>query len=329
METLIYCLNKLKVEKDSEIYRNALALVQKVPLEFVNNTNNGSNEWISAMKIIAYAYSSVKNNNNENDTSSYIFSQSQLSDFLTLSAKGIEEKRMSSEIINSIIFKIYRDITENYQELSQSLKSNYPIIIVDVVSIIKHGMDTKGTKVSSIGIEKYYQSRKQQATMAEEGEEETARTAATTSAAIRKNKIRLSSLNLKTLVENLSQITNRERKELEESLERLRGSDLKKISELCHNHSRLQHYSMLITKEGSQEEFKNEIQRELGRRLRSHQLGRAANSIRRLRTYIENILDNKFIPDASHGINHVKHNIEYGYQLMNLIERTRRRQRDQ
>jgi hypothetical protein len=252
-----------------------------------------------------------------------------MSDFLTLSAKGIEEKRMSSEIINSIIFKIYRDITENYQELSQSLKSNYPIIIVDVVSIIKHGMDTKGTKVSSIGIEKYYQSRKQQATMAEEGEEETARTAATTSAAIRKNKIRLSSLNLKTLVENLSQITNRERKELEESLERLRGSDLKKISELCHNHSRLQHYSMLITKEGSQEEFKNEIQRELGRRLRSHQLGRAANSIRRLRTYIENILDNKFIPDASHGINHVKHNIEYGYQLMNLIERTRRRQRDQ
>jgi hypothetical protein len=328
MKTLIYCLNKLKIEKDSEIYRNALALVQKVPLEFVNNTNNGSNEWISAMKIIAYAYSSVKNNNNDNDTSSYIFSQSQLSDFLTLSAKGIEEKRMSSEIINSIIFKIYRDITENYQELSQSLKSNYPIIIVDVVSISKHGIDTKGTKVSSIGIEKYYQSRKQQATMAEEGEEETARTAATTSAAIRKNKIRLSSLNLKSLVENLSQITNRERKELEESLERLRGSDLKKISELCHNHSRLQHYSKLITKEGSQEEFKNEIQRELGRRLRSHQLGRAANSIRRLRTYIENILDNKFIPDASHGINHVKHNIEYGYQLMNLIERTRRRQRD-
>jgi hypothetical protein len=308
-----------------------LALVQKVPLESVNNSNNGSNERISAMKIIAYAYSSVKNNNNANDTtSSYLFSQSQLSDFLTLSAKGIEEKRMSSEIINSIIFKIYRDITENYQELSQSLKSNYPIIIVDVVSIIKHGMDTKGTKVSSIGIEKYYQSRKQQATMAEEGEEETARTAAaTTSAAICKDKIRLSSLNLKSLVENLSQMTNRERKELEESLARLRGSDLKKISELCHNHSRLQHYSKLITKEGSQEEFKNEIQRELGRKLRSHQLGRAANSIRRLQTYIENILDNKFIPDASHGINHVKHNIEYGYQLMNLIERTRRRQRDQ
>ena len=328
MKTLIYCLNKLKTEKDSEIYRNALALVQKVPLEFVNNSNNGSNEWISAMKIIAYVYSSLKNNNNDNDTSSYIFSQWQLSDFLTLSAKGIEEKITSSEIINSIIFKIYRDITENFQELSQSLKSNYPTIIVDVISIINHGMDTKGTKVSSIGIEKYYQSRKQQAIMAEEGEEGTARTA-TTSVAIRKGKIRLSSLNLKSLVENLSQITNRERKELEESLAILEDSDLKKISELCHNYSRLQHYSKLITEEGSQEEFKNEIQRELGRKLRSHQLGRAANSIRRLRIYIENVLDNKFVPDASHGINHVKHNLEYGYQLMNLIERTRRRQRDQ
>lgn len=326
MKTLIYCLNKLKIEKDSEIYRNALALVQKVPLEFVNNSNNGSNEWISAMKIIAYV-SSLKNNNNDNDTSSYIFSQWQLSDFLTLSAKGIEEKITSSEIINSIIFKIYRDITENYQEL-RSLKSNYPTIIVDVISIINHGIDTKGTKVSSIGIEKYYQSRKQQAIMAEEGEEGTARTA-TTSVAIRKGKIRLSSLNLKSLVENLSQITNRERKELEESLAILEDSDLKKISELCHNYSRLQHYSKLITEEGSQEEFKNEIQRELGRKLRSHQLGRAANSIRRLRTYIENVLDNKFVPDASHGINHVKHNLEYGYQLMNLIERTRRRQRDQ
>jgi hypothetical protein len=88
-------------------------------------------------------------------------------------------------------------------------------------------------------------------------------------------------------------------------------------------------HSNLITKEGSQEEFKNEIQKELGRELRPHQLGRAVTSIRRVRTYIENILDNKFIPDDSHGINHVKHNLEYGYRLMNLIEHSRRRQRTQ
>jgi hypothetical protein len=320
MKTLIYFFNILKIEEDTEIYRKAVELVQKIPIESVNDSNNFSNEWISAMKIIAYAYSSL---------TSYIFSQSQLSDFLTLSAKGIEEKRMNSEIINNLLFKIYRDIIENYESFSNSLKSNYPGIIVDVISIInqKQGMDTKGTKVSSIDIERYYQSRKQQAAMAEEEEEEKTPATATTAAAVHTEKILLLSKN--DLVESLSQITNRERKEIQESLARLQDSDLKRISELCHNYSRLQKYSKLITKEGSQEQFKKEIQKELGRKLRSHQLGRAANSIRRARTYIENILDNKFIPDVSHGINHVKHNLEYGYQLMNLIERTRRRQRIQ
>jgi hypothetical protein len=62
---------------------------------------------------------------------------------------------------------------------------------------------------------------------------------------------------------------------------------------------------------------------------RPYQLTRAANSIKRAQIYIENILDNKFMLDSSHVINHIKHNLEYGYQLMNLIERTRRRQRIQ
>ena len=104
------------------------------------------------------------------------------------------------------------------------------------------------------------------------------------------------------------------------------STDLKKISELCRNYSKLQRYSKLIT---AKEQLKNEIKREIGIELRPYQLTRAANSIRRVQLYIENILDNKFIPDSSHGINHIKHNLEYGYQLMNLIERTRRRQRTQ
>ena len=315
MKTLIYCLDILKIEKDSEFYRNALDLVQKNPIESVNE----SDEWISATKIIAYTYSSLKNNIRDN--SSYVFSQSQLSDFLTLSAKSIEEKRMSSEII---IFKIYRDIIENYENFTDSLKSNYLRIIVDVISVINQGMDTKGIKVSPIGLEKYYQSRKQQAVMTKEGKEgeQEPLTSTTTAAAIHKDKIPLSK---NDLLESLTQITNRKRQELEQSLARLQNSDLKKINELCRNYNKLQHYSKLITKE----EFRNEIQKELGRELRSHELGRAINAIRRAQTYIENILDNKFTLDSSHGINHIRHNLEYGYQLINLIERTRRRQRIQ
>src|SRR5919197_6687134 len=155
-KTLIYCLDTLRIDKNTELYRKALEL-QKDAIE-------DSNEWISAMKIIANAYYS--------SLTSYSFSQSQLSDFLTLSAKGIEEKRMSSEIIKNLIFKMYRDILETYQEFSHSLKSDYPRIIVEIISIINQGMDTQGTKVSSNGIENYYQSRRQQGVMAVEEHKE-------------------------------------------------------------------------------------------------------------------------------------------------------------
>ncbi|MFL6320780.1 MAG: hypothetical protein ACJ72Q_09920 [Nitrososphaeraceae archaeon] len=86
MKTLIYCLDILKIEKDSEFYRDALDLVQKNLIESANE----SDEWISATKIIAYTYSSLKNN--IRDDSSCFFSLSQLSDFLTLSAKGMKTK---------------------------------------------------------------------------------------------------------------------------------------------------------------------------------------------------------------------------------------------
>jgi hypothetical protein len=79
----------------------------------------------------------------------------------------------------------------------------------------------------------------------------------------------------------------------------------------------------------TKEQLKNEIKKEIGRELKSNELVRAANSIRRAKVYIENILDNKFVPDSSHGINHIKHNLEYGYSLMNLIELPRRRRKTQ
>jgi hypothetical protein len=293
MNTLTYCLNVLKIKEDTEFYRSAVELAEKAPIE--------SNEWISAMKNIA------------NASRTYIYSQSQLSDFLALATKGIEENKTSSEII---IFKMYRDIIENYDRFGESLRSNYPRIIVDVISVINQRQ-----RINPISIEKYYQLRKQQAANGKEKTLTTTTTTTATAAAIQKEKIPLSN---DELVERLVHITNRDRKELEKSIERLPYLDLKKISQLSCNYSKLQHYSKLIT---TKEQLKNEIQRQIGRELRSHELVRAANSIRRAKIYIENILDNKFTPDASHGVNHVKHNLEYGYSLMNLIELPRRRPR--
>ena len=285
MNTLLYCLGILKIKEDSEVYRNAVKL---------SNTES-ENKWISATKIIA------------NASVGYTFSQSQLSDFLTLAAKSIEHTNTSSD---TIVFKIYRDIIENYDNFSESLKSNYPGVIVDVISVIN-----RDSTINPISIEKFYLSRKQEAAKREEKT-----STMTTAAAIRKEKLPLST---DELIVSLVHITNRDIMALQKSIERLPYSDLKKISELCRNYSKLEHYSKLITKE----QLKNEIQREIGRELTSHELTRAANSIRRVQLYIESILDNKFTLDTSHGINHIKHNLEYGYSLLNLIELPRRRPR--
>jgi hypothetical protein len=296
MNTLLYCLDVLKIKEDSEVYRNA----QKLPIE-------SENKWISATEIIA------------NASVGYTFSQSQLADFLTLAAKGIEHTNTSSD---TIVFKIYRDIIENYDNFNESLKSNYSRIIVDVISIIN-----RDSRVNPIIIEKYYQLKKQEAGLVKKEEAHLGKTlttapTSTTAAAIYKEKLPISK---DELIERLVHITNRDRIALQKSIERLSYSDLKKISELCHNYSKIQNYSKLITKEGPQQKLKNNIQKEIGREIRSDELGHAVRSIRRAQLYIENILDNKFTLDSSHGINHVKHNLEYGYSLMNLIELLRRR----
>jgi hypothetical protein len=350
-QALGYCLDILKIKEDSsECYRNIIQrTTTKAPLAIIKTHGN----WITAMKLIAdcsgiinYNSNNNKDNkNNNDDDNNNNFSQTQLYDFLTLASKVLENKEGRIDNNNNIILKILRDIMENYESFNDNLKSNYPRIIVDVISILHKGIDTKGSKVSPLSIDKYYQRRKEQqqeeATMAEQGEIPppatpasanaptiTTTTASTTAGAIHKNKashpLSLPLDAKKDLVESLSQITNRRRKELEQPLATLPNSDIKKLRELCHNYNRLQRYSKLITK-GSEQEFRKEIEKELGRKLESYQLKRAADSVKRVRVYIENILDNKFMPGVSHGINHVKHNLEYGYQLMNLIERRRQK----
>ena len=314
-QALDYYLNILRIRDDSEIYRNTTELIRKkAPLTVIKTYGNR----ITAMIIIADCIRRIKNDNNDG---CHIFSQSQLYDFLALAAKVMEKEGILTGQVNNIILKLMSDIMENYDNFDDTLKSDYPMIIVDIISILHIGTDTKGVKVSSISIDKYYQSRKLQATTVR-----ATTTSATVASDLHKDKIILSSDLTEGLVESLLQITERRRTDLEESLARLPSPDLKRISELYQNYSRLQRYSKMIT-EGSGQEFRKEIQRELGRRLEPRQLRRAVESVRRLRTYIENILDNKFTPDASHGINHVKHNLEYGYQLIDLIERRRQKTR--
>jgi hypothetical protein len=82
---------------------------------------------------------------------------------------------------------------------------------------------------------------------------------------------------------------------------------------------------MLITDADNLQKFKTALENEIGRKLSSHQLQHAANSIRKPKLYIENVLDGKFIPHGPYGINHTKHNLEYGYLIVGLMQPSKRR----
>jgi hypothetical protein len=289
---LNYSLQILKVNEDTEVGRQIVRLAtERLPRNW-----SSDGKWLTVAKTIADICA-------ENDR--YIFSQSGLYDFLTLATRQMDEKHGKIFASNDIVFKIYRDIMENYQSASSSLKANFPRIIVDMVSVLMKGRDTIGRDVGAHGIERYYETRKSEILPVKKESEKSI-------IALEKDY---------DLIESLSQITGRDRSELLESLGKLDSTDVGKLSDLCLNYSKLQKYSRLITSEGK---FKDEVENELGRKLTYNQLQHASVSVRKSRTYIENVLDGKFVPHGSHGINHVRHNLEYGYQLMGLIERRKR-----
>lgn len=300
---LEYCLSTLNINEDSKMNRSAIKFIQSVSVE---STEYYDNYWFMVTKIIADIHTGERSLE-----SNCVFSQSQLSDFLTLATKSIIDEKGRWIQKNDIIFKILREIVENYQDFSYTLKLNYPQIIVDIISILYRGSDTSGKMVSIMDIDTYYNSRK----LAESIHIATKRTmllAPSTHSFEKEDEI----------LETLSEITGRTRIELKESLTKLRSSDIKRIHSLSLNYNLLQRYKKLII-EDSIQKFQNEIKIEVGRKLDISQLQYAARSVRKVKIYIENVLDGKFVLHNTHGINHIKHNLEYGYQLIGLIKSTK------
>jgi hypothetical protein len=308
-------LDMFKIE-NVEIRKKAVEFVGSVSL----TTVNAYGKWITSIKAIADACTVCR----------HTFSQSELCDFLTVAAKGMDSKRAGAKAVKDSTFYIYMDIMENYQKSSSQIKLHFPRIIVDVISILDKGVDTHGEAIGVYGIERYYQERKINAPF-EDPTTSYSIKPANDSRAARQQQQQSSSITTDgeitpaafndELVENLASITNRSKKELEESLANLMQADIKKIADLAVNYSRLQKYSKLERSE----DLKTEVEKDLGRNLTDNQLQHAANSIRKAKIYIENVLDGKFVPHGTHGINHIKHNLEYGYQLMGLIEPRKRR----
>ena len=120
-------------------------------------------------------------------------------------------------------------------------------------------------------------------------------------------------------------MTNRNKKDIQESIAKLDRRDIERIKDLCRNYNKLQKYSKLITDADDLQKFKTALQNEIGKKLSDHQLQHAVKSIRKVKLYIEKVLDGKFIPHGPYGINHTKHNLEYGYLIVGLMQPSRKR----
>src|ERR687897_986866 len=268
-----------------------------------------------AMKIIGDA--SVKTR--------HIFTISEINDFLTILANTLNIRNNYKEYddmyINNIIFVIYKDLTENYSKFGDSLKLIYPKILLDVLSILLNKVDTEGRKIGVYGTLNYYEEKKKSNTK------------------VNSKAIKIDSLDRQlkskdrntflsdnndhdnTILGSLTEITGRNSTDLNSSLSSLSDIDLKRLKDLCNNYDRLRKYCKLVINE---KKFRKEAEKDTGKKLGDNQLYHAVSSVKKVQIYVENVLDHKFEPDESHGINHIKHNLEYGYSLIGLIESSRK-----
>jgi hypothetical protein len=348
-ERLTRCLQLLKIDHDNQISKTAFDLVGKTVSDQAKKTQHG--EWITALNAIAG--SCVLNQ--------HILSQSEIYDFLTVAvATNIEEKRRT-KAIDDVIFKIYTDIMTNYQSSDPRLKIEYPKIVVDAVAILASGVDAGGKKILVHNIEGYYQMRKLDASnaattsrnLATPAKKNTTTSATAASIATLADKRKMEELQStplpplsgskmsqddnklqqgdqgRDILDSLNKITNRSKRDLEGSISKLQKTDIIRIRDLCRNYDKLQKYTKMITTKGNspeqQQKFKIALEKDVGRELSEFQLQHAANSIKKAKLYIENVLDRKFVPHGSYGINHTKHNLEYGYLIVGLMQSSRKR----
>ncbi|MGD1837998.1 MAG: hypothetical protein ACPKPY_08075 [Nitrososphaeraceae archaeon] len=252
--------------------------------------------WFDILRVTAII--TIKNN--------YIFVQSQIYDLLTIFSNIIDKKK--KDIVKTITFNIYKEIMENYLKLNNELILIFPAVIVNMMNIIQYGKDIDGKSMNLFSMNNYYQNAK--INFAQEKE-------------------RISSMDLKINVQDkrnhiltiLSRFTGRKENDLEKSIKTIQESDMKKIQDICNNYDKVQKLNKLI----ETNEFSQNIEKEIGRKLSDSQIQHASNSIKKIRMYLENMLDGSFVPKGKHGINHVKHNIEYGFQLTGIIQSKKRK----
>ena len=307
-DALLHYFNNLKISSDDPLFSTSMSYVEKISVRELQVQPN----FLEAVRVIVQAAREI----------GYIFDHSELSDILTIAVGEIRKDRRAEEknlqTFDQVVFNIYKDLNENYQSFNDFLRESYPEILVNVISVIHSGKDASGVRIDSYNAEAYYRTRKDQQDVAQSFNLDFSKVEVSQ---VRKP-VAGRVISDQRLVDSLAQITGRTTGSVRDALQGLSEYDLNSIKDLCSNYNKLQKYYDIA---GDEREFKEIAERELGRKLLDSQVQHAILSVRRSKIYIENILDDKFVPDKSHGINHVKHNLEYGYQLIGIIQSKRKR----
>jgi hypothetical protein len=287
-----------------------------------------------------------------------IMTTDKLIDFITItynlfysSIKKIENFEINSKstIKDNNLFDICNDILYSYDSLDELVKIQIPSLIVDIISILFFKLDTYGNRISNYQIKSFYMSKKEslinkrfsyplkalscnslfaQNKHIKDNDNEKQGQNEILSAGIDQSHIN-TSVNMinndyNQTIENdilfkLSKITNRDIESIKQSLSKLSEKEIKKLYDICNNYNKIIKYNKI----NNIKDFKSEIERELKRPLSDKQARHSQISIKKVQFYVESILDRKFEIHLTHGINHVKHNFEYGYRLAGLLKNSK------
>lgn len=329
---------------DSLYHKHLIAIANNFSLYFKGIKI--SNPYIIALKTIAYHFQS----------NHILLTKNKIYDFFVTSYKYLtsfiektENDRLNtkSSISDNIIFEICDDLLNNYNVYPDLIKIQIPNLIVDVVAIVFFKTDPYGKKVSVFQMKSYYMSKKE--ALLNKNYSYPSKISYNISPLIKdaepknshiekenivpeeiKESPSKSSLNSISVLNDMqyldsdmifiiTQITKREHNSVKRSLSTLDKKEIKKLCDICNNYNKILKYS----KFDNIRDFKLEIEQELNRSLSDKQIRHSRISIKKVQFYIENILDNKFEPHLTHGINHVKHNFEYGYRLVGLLKNSK------
>jgi hypothetical protein len=299
-----------------------------------------SNPYIIVLKTIAYHFQSNRILMTTNKIYDFFITTY---NFLSSFIGKMEDNRSNSKssMADNIIFEICNDILSNYALYDDLVKIQMPNLIVDIITILFFKVDPYGKKVSMFQTKLYYLSKKEEiikkkysypSEISNYGlplvhqigsKNRNAQEELVPSKEIKNFLFDSNSdiiFNYKQFIDDemifrLAQITKRDVSSIKRSLSALTKKDIKKLSDLCNNYNKIIKYS----KFDNIKDFKLEIENELQRPLSEKQIRHSHKSIKKIQFYIENILDSKFEPHLTHGINHVKHNFEYGYRLVGLL----------